>query len=131
MRAGLGSGEAIAALAQGAVPGLCPACRRHSMFRSWLDLYDRCPTCGVRYAVESGAWLGAVAVGYAIGAVFVMALVFIEVLAHPIARAGFDPIWSITIAGLVITVLSYRPAKGLWFALLWVYGFTEDATPSD
>lgn len=101
------------------------------MFRGWIELYDRCPSCGLRYEVESGAWLGAIAVGYAIGAVFVMVLVFIEVLQHPIARAGLDPIWTITISGLVVTALSYRSAKGLWFALLWVYGFTEDAQPRE
>jgi uncharacterized protein (DUF983 family) len=132
MRPGLGSGEAMGALLQGAIPGRCPACRRHSMFRGWLDLYERCPVCGVRYAVESGAWLGAIAVGYGIAALVAVALTVIEVLAHPISRAGLDPIWTITIVGIAATVLAYRPAKGLWFALLWVYGFTEDATkPGD
>lgn len=99
------------------------------MFQGWIELYDRCPVCGVRYAVESGAWLGAIAIGYGIGALLVVALTVAEVLAHPIARAGLDPIWTITIVGLLATVLGYRPAKGLWFALLWVYGFTEDARP--
>jgi uncharacterized protein (DUF983 family) len=127
MRAGLSSGRAIGALAQGAVPGLCPACRRHSMFRGWIELYERCPVCGVRYAVESGAWLGAIAVGYAIGALIAVALTILEVTAHPLARLGLDPMWAVAVVGLVVTGLAYRPAKGLWFALLWIYGFTEDA----
>lgn len=91
------------------------------MFQGWIDLYERCPACGVRYAVESGAWLGAIAVGYGIAALLAIALTVIEVIAHPIARVGLDPIWAITIIGVAATVLAYRPAKGLWFALLLAF----------
>jgi uncharacterized protein (DUF983 family) len=126
MRPGITGGRAIEALAKGAVPGMCPSCGRASMFRTWIDLYERCPVCGLRYAPESGAWLGAIVVGYGIGALFVLLLVFIEVFAHPIRAIGLNPIWTITLAGLVVTALVYRPSKGLWFALLWVYGFTQD-----
>ena len=126
MRVGLTGGQAMGALAKGAFPGTCPACGRASMFRTWLDLHDRCPECGLRYAVESGAWIGAVVVGYGVGALFVFLLTFIEVFTHPIRSIGLDPIWTIAIAGIVVTVLGYRPSKGLWFALLWIYGFTQD-----
>ena len=126
MRVGLTGGQALGALVKGAIPGTCPSCGRASMFRSWLDLYDRCPSCGLTYAVESGAWIGAVVVGYGIGALFVFLLTFIELFAHPIRSVGLDPISTIVVAGVVVTVLAYRPSKGLWFALLWVYGFTQD-----
>jgi uncharacterized protein (DUF983 family) len=99
------------------------------MFRGYIELYERCPNCGVRYEVESGAWLGAIALGYAVGALVAVILGVVELTWHPIAEAGLDPLWTITIVALVVTVPGYRPAKGFWFALLWLFGFTEDAPP--
>lgn len=30
--------------------GLCPRCEQASMFRKWLKLRDRCPSCGLDYS---------------------------------------------------------------------------------
>lgn len=108
----------------------CPSCQRASMFRGYIELYDRCPVCGIRYEVEGGARLGAVAVGYAIGAVVVVILGIAEAVWHPISRyTSLDPLWTITIVGLLIAALAYRPAKGFWFALLWVYELNGEPEP--
>src|SRR5688572_23489950 len=78
MRRGVTGWRAIRTLALGFVPGLCPRCLAHSMFRSFWELYERCPNCNVQYAKESGAWLGALAIGYTLGAAFAMVLGIIE-----------------------------------------------------
>ncbi len=132
MRPDLGTGRAIRSLWLGMAFGRCPSCLRTSMFRGFIELHDRCPVCGIQYQVESGAWLGAVVLGYAVGALVVVALGIIEALWHPIQQQlRLDPLWTITIIGLAVAAPAYRPAKGFWFALLWVYGFTgEPETPS-
>ena len=49
--------------------GVCPRCRqgkiyRRSFLRSWLDMYDRCPNCGLHYEREQGYFLGAMYASY-------------------------------------------------------------------
>jgi uncharacterized protein (DUF983 family) len=124
MRQGVTFGEALRVLALG-VAGRCPSCRRAPMFRGWIEMHERCPECGLKYQVESGAWLGALAVGYAAGTAVAVALTVMEVLWHPLVGIGLSPLWTITAAGIVSVLPAYRPAKGLWFALLWLYEFTE------
>jgi uncharacterized protein (DUF983 family) len=51
--------------------GVCPRCQtgaiyRRSFFQAWLDIYDRCPNCGLRYEREQGYYLGAMYVSYAL-----------------------------------------------------------------
>lgn len=110
-------------LALGALAGRCPCCLRASMFRSFYDLHETCEVCEVRYQGSDGAWLGAIAIGYGIGALFVVALGMAELLWGPLRSLGLDPLWTIAIASLPVTALAYRPAKGLWFALLYLAGF--------
>ena len=129
MRRGVTFAEALRVLGLG-ILGRCPSCRRASMFRAWIELHDRCPNCGLKYEVESGAWLGTMAIAYGVGAAVAVALTLVEVRWHPLADAGLDPLWVIPIAGIVSVLPAYRPAKGLWFALLWLYEFTEGGRPA-
>ena len=101
------------------------------MFRAFWDLYERCPNCGMEYEKESGAWLGAMAIGYALGAGFAMVLGLLEWRFHLIADAGLHPMWTIAVAAIPITAIAYRPSKGIWFALLYLYGLagSEDDAP--
>jgi ABC-type nitrate/sulfonate/bicarbonate transport system permease component len=93
------------------------------MFSGLYSLASRCEVCGTRFEREEGAWLGAVALGYGFGAFFGLTLAIVELAWHPIARAGLDPAWTIAIAALPVTLLAYRPAKALWFGLLYLFGF--------
>jgi uncharacterized protein (DUF983 family) len=126
MRAGVTFPHALRVLALGAFPGTCPNCEQHSMFRGFYTMYEVCPQCGVRYERESGAWLGAVALGYGAGALCVVALGLIELIWHPLAGIGVHPLATIMAVSLAVTALAYRPAKGAWFALLWLYEFTDE-----
>ena len=129
MRAGVTFPQALAIIAQSTALGRCPHCRAHTMFRGWIDLYERCPHCGLRFEAESGAWIGTMAIGYAVGATIAITLTILEVLYHPLATAGFDPLLFVPLAGIAAVLPAYRPAKALWFALLYLYDFTEDAAP--
>ena len=96
------------------------------MFSGVIDVYERCPRCGIRYQTESGAWLGTMAIGYAVGALVAVALTVSEVLWQPIAGAGLDATIVIAVVALAASALTYRQSKGLWFALLWLYEFTGE-----
>ena len=66
--------------------GVCPRCRRgriyrRPIFRAWLDMYDRCPECGLRYEREQGYFLGAMYVSYALSVPPVLLLVLLFWLA--------------------------------------------------
>jgi uncharacterized protein (DUF983 family) len=113
--------------------GLCPGCEQQSMFTGFYDVPRECSACGLRYQVGDGAWLGAIAIGYGFGVIAAILAVFVELIWGPIRAAGLDPMWTIAVLGLVATALGYRPAKGIWFALLFRFGFMAwpDGTPSD
>ncbi len=96
------------------------------MFHGWVDLYERCSRCDLRFEVESGAWVGTVAIGYAASVTIVITLTILEVFYHPLSTVGLDPLWFVPLAGIAAVLPAYRPAKALWFARLYLYDFTED-----
>lgn len=106
-----------------AVQGRCPECGQTSMFSGWIELHERCAQCGLRYQSAPGEWIGALAVGYGVGAIAAILLAFVEVAYRPIREIGLSPAWVIVIFGLAVTVIGYRWAKAAWFALLYVWDF--------
>lgn len=113
--------------------GRCPNCEQQSMFRGFYDIPRRCSYCDLQYQVGEGAWLGAVAIGYGIGVIAAIIAVFVELIWGPIRAAGLDPMWTIAVGALVATALGYRPAKSIWFSLLFRFGLMRwpDGTPTD
>jgi uncharacterized protein (DUF983 family) len=105
------------------VLGRCPECGQTSMFRGFYALHERCAVCDTRFETNSGEWLGGSAIGYTIGAAVAFALAIIEVQWAPIRQLGLSPMWTIAVISLIATVLGYRPAKALWFALVYEWGF--------
>jgi len=131
MRQGISELRALGILANGLLRGRCPACGGHSMFRGFYGLHAACPACGTRLEISDGAWLGGVAIGYMFGALFAFCLGMAELRWHPIRDAGLDPLWTIAVLSLPVTALAYRPAKGLWFSLLYLFGLAgEGEEPS-
>ncbi|MDA0351143.1 MAG: DUF983 domain-containing protein [Chloroflexi bacterium] len=103
------------------------------MFTSYYEIPVRCSHCDLQYQVGEGAWLGAIAIGYGFGVIAAIIVVFVELIWGPIRAAGLDPMWTIAIGALVVTAVSYRLAKAIWFTLLFRFGFMRwpDGTPTD
>jgi len=103
------------------------------MFTGLHEIPERCSGCDLQYQVGAGAWLGAIAIGYAFGVITAILAVFVELIWGPIRAVGLDPMWTIAVASLFVTGAAYRPAKGIWFVLLFRYGLMRwpDGTPSD
>ncbi len=103
------------------------------MFTGFYEIPTTCSVCELQYQVGEGAWLGGVAIGYGFGVIAAIIAVFVELLWGPIAATGLDPMWTIASGALVVTALSYRLAKGIWFSLLFQFGLMRwpDGTASD
>jgi hypothetical protein len=92
------------------------------MFEGFYDIPITCSNCQLQYPVGDGAWLCDIAIGYGFGAIFAILTAVAEMTWSPIRNAGLDPLWTIAVASLVLTALSYRLAKSLWFSLLYTFG---------
>lgn len=95
----------------------CPRCGSEGIFRSFFELYERCPSCGLKFERESG---------YFVGAMIIITTItfglFIVLLVGGILITWPDVPWNwllgITIgANLVVPILFYPLAKTLWMAL--------------
>ena len=113
------------------IRGLCPQCRQTSMWSGFYEMHERCAVCDTRFSPSSGEWLGAIAIGYTIGAVIAILLAFAEIAWSPIRNLGLPATWTIAVISLVATAIGYHWAKSLWFALLFEWGFMAkgDAPP--
>ena len=113
--------------------GRCPGCEAESMFVGLYEIPERCSRCELQYQVGAGAWLGAIAIGYGFGVIAAIIVAYSELIWGPIRSLGLDPMWTIAAGALVVTAARYRPAKSIWFALLFRFGFMQwpDGTVSD
>lgn len=101
----------------------CPHCGGGRFFSGFLALHPRCTECGLRYQASDGAWLGALGIGYGVGALLGIVLGIAEVAWHWIGGNGLDPVWTLTAVSVTGSVIAYRPAKALWFAILYRWDF--------
>ena len=93
------------------------------MFSGFWAMYDQCANCTLRYQTGAGAWIGALALGYGIGALVALALALVEMVYRPMRDAGIEPSWTIVVIALLSTLVGYRWAKATWFALLYLFDF--------
>lgn len=101
----------------------CPHCGQGRFFSGVFGLRPRCTECDLRYEASDGAWLGALGIGYGVGALFGIVASFAELRWHWISDLGVDPLWSIAIGSVVASAVAYRPSKALWFAILYRWDF--------
>lgn len=107
-----------------AIRGRCPNCGGGGVFTSFWGVADTCPTCGVRFERESGAWLGAWVVAYTVAILFLAVEAAVLIVAFGLFQ-GLE--WVLVISGIVAVLLSYRPVKGWWLWWMWAAGFvTKD-----
>lgn len=99
--------------------GRCPNCGLGRLFLGVYRVRETCEGCGVRFERDSGSWLGAMVVAYAL-AVFAV----IVVAAITIVRWGLYQRLELVLVGTgVLTILLvYRPVKGFWVWSMWAAG---------
>ena len=132
----MGQGRRAARLLARAVLLRCPRCGKASVLRSWFDVRERCPVCGLYFERgEQGYYLGAVLFNLiAAELVFVLGLVAVVLLTWP------HPPWNgICWGGIVLMtllpILFFPFSKTLWLAFDLIFrpsvpGDTEPPTGS-
>lgn len=104
--------------------GRCPNCGGDGVFTSYWGVGDTCPTCGVRFERESGAWLGAWVMAYTVAIVILLIEAGLLIWTFGLFR-GLE--WVLVVSGIAAVVLCYRPVKGWWLWWMWAAGFiTKD-----
>ena len=106
------------------VRGRCPNCGT-PMFRSLWGLYRECQGCGVRFERDTGAWLGAMVIAYAIAIVAIIVVGAVTIALWGLYQ-GLEVVLIGT--GVVGVALAYRPVKGFWVWSMWAAGLvtTDD-----
>ena len=89
------------------------------MFRRWLSMRDRCPTCGMRFERDEGFFLGAWVINYgAVGAViFAVLIAVIAVEATGNGGALIPLVVAGAVAAALTPVITYPWSRTLWVAI--------------
>jgi uncharacterized protein (DUF983 family) len=98
----------------------CPRCLRGQAFKSFLEMHERCPECGMLFQREEGYFLGAMYVSYALGGVLV-AIAWFSATAiwpdvHPYRMCLY-----IFAAYVPLMPFLYRYARIIWMHFDWVF----------
>lgn len=95
----------------------CPRCAAREIFRSYFELREHCPSCGLRFEREQGYWVGSMIIVTTITfALFILFLVGGMLVTWPDVPWGW--LLGITIAiNLVVPIVAYSRAKTIWSAL--------------
>jgi uncharacterized protein (DUF983 family) len=103
---------------QGILRSLCPRCRTGKIFRRsvWLfpPMYERCPSCDLKFEREDGYFLGAMYIGYGLGLATIAALSALvwEVLRWPLVKS---------VIGGTVLFLPLAPVLTWMARVLWIY----------
>lgn len=99
----------------------CAFCGGRKLFKGWLKMKDACPSCSHRFSQESGFFLGAYAINFAITeGLLLLALIPYIVISSNNPQTSIDamPFATVALAGAVIgPVLFYPFSRTLWVAL--------------
>ncbi len=95
----------------------CPWCGGGKLFRRWFVMAERCPTCGFRLDQGDGAFLGAMALNYAVAGALFIGILIVWVA----ATAPDVPVVPLLLVSLGVTgaaiLLIYPFSKTLWAAI--------------
>lgn len=95
----------------------CPRCGGDGIFASFMDLHERCPTCGVRFEREPGYWVGAMIIVTTITfSLFLLLLVGGMVVTWPDVPWTALLVITVTV-NLIVPIVAYPRSKTLWSAM--------------
>ena len=99
---------------------ICPVCRRGRMARSFFQLRERCPVCGVVFERNPGEVTGGMAINMVLSSlVGVAAAVYLAVFT---ALSPLGLVVALTGLTLGFGLLFHRHARGLWVGFLYLSG---------
>jgi uncharacterized protein (DUF983 family) len=98
---------------------LCPRCRRGpiyrtSLWRGFLNMYERCPHCGLKFEREQGYFVGAMYISYLLS---IPPCLVIVLLVWRITGWAFDMVMLATF----VAYLPFVPVVTRYARVLWMY----------
>lgn len=95
----------------------CPRCGERRVFRSWLQLIERCPSCDLRFEREQGGFLGAMTINFLVAMVVWVAMLVV-VLVFTVPDVPVAPLLIASVLVLVAMPLWFYPrSKTFWAAI--------------
>lgn len=94
----------------------CPVCGGGGIFRRWLHLVERCPTCGFKFERIEGHWLGSLAVN-SVASFGLLLLVLVVAFVASYPDPSVPVLLSLTVgAAIVLPPLLFPYSKTTWTA---------------
>lgn len=97
-----------------ALAGACPNCGERGIWRSWGQLHEDCPRCGLHFEAEEGYFVGGLIISMALvegliggGLILWGVLTFPDVPWNALLVVGL-------LASIALPVLAYPRTKTLW-----------------
>jgi uncharacterized protein (DUF983 family) len=95
----------------------CPRCGERRIFDGFFTLKARCPTCDLRFEREEGAFLGAMALNYAVAIGFWLVVLAVGI-AFTVPVVPVAPLLAMSVGVLAaVPVWFYPRSKTLWAAI--------------
>ena len=93
----------------------CPHCGGGGIFKHWLSLHERCPTCGFIYEREEGYFLGAYALNLVVAELIGFAIVIALLVWTGISILQLQIIAVVLAVGLPLLFFPF--SRTLWMAV--------------
>ncbi|HTN99423.1 MAG TPA: DUF983 domain-containing protein [Microthrixaceae bacterium] len=97
--------------------GRCPVCGSRHLFKRWVTMVERCPSCSFNFERLEGHWIGAIAVN----TIAVIGLMLIVLVVSLIASYPEQIPLGVIVIQLIIgglgTFVFYPASKTLWTAV--------------
>jgi uncharacterized protein (DUF983 family) len=91
----------------------CAICGQGKLFKSWFEMHDACPSCGLDLRREQGYYVGAMYINYGLTASIIMAVGI--PLADRVSRAALS--WPLGIFAVLFPLWFFRYSRSLWLGI--------------
>ena len=95
----------------------CPRCGGGKVFKNWLTMQPRCPTCGMCFEREEGFFLGAFVVNFGVMLISLAAFIAVGVA---VTLPDPDPVKLAAggiVVGILVPILFYPMSRTFWSAI--------------
>lgn len=111
----------------------CPACQRGQLFAGTFKMLPRCPLCGLPYFRESGYYIGAMIVNYAVTMAIVLGVFLLSLLLPDFwATAVNLKLFGMAVLTIAVSLAITRHCRSFWLAMdFWLEPWTPDGKGLD
>jgi uncharacterized protein (DUF983 family) len=106
----------------------CPSCQFGKLFGGIFKMLPRCPQCGLPYFRESGYYIGAMIVNYAVTMVIVLAVFLLSLLLPDFWGSSVNlKLLGLGAFTIAVSLAVTRHCRSFWLAMdFWLEPWTPD-----